>query len=135
MGKPPSRKYKADDFIKAIPGSGGIIATIARRVGCDWWTAKRAIERYPSVKAAYGAECETVSDLAESTLIKAIKEGDVASAKWWLTKKRKEKFGDAIDITSGGERLQNINLASLTLEQLERIVRGEDISDVVAVDD
>ena len=101
----PSRKYVASDFTKAIPGTGGIISTIAKRVGCDWWTVKRAIERYPSVKEAYDAECETVNDLAESTLIKAIRDGDVASAKWWLTKKRKRVFGDAVDITTGGEKL------------------------------
>jgi len=28
--------YTAEQFIKAIPGSGGIISTIARRVGCGW---------------------------------------------------------------------------------------------------
>ena len=80
------KQYPASDFIKAIPGTGGIIATIAKRVGCDWWTAKRAIDRYPTVSAAYSDECETVNDLAESTLIKSIKDGDVAAAKWWLTK-------------------------------------------------
>jgi hypothetical protein len=99
------KQYPASDFINAIPGTGGIIATIAKRVGCDWWTAKRAIDRYPSVKAAYEAECETVNDLAESTLIKSIKDGDVAAAKWWLTKKRKATFGDALDLTSGGDKL------------------------------
>jgi hypothetical protein len=96
-------RYNAQMFIDAIPGSGGIIATIARKVGCTWHTAQKYINEYATVQAAYQDECETVNDLAESTLLKSIRDGDVASAKWWLTKKRKPTFGDAVDITSGGE--------------------------------
>jgi hypothetical protein len=33
--------YNAQQFIKAIKNSGGIITTIAARVGCDWDTAKK----------------------------------------------------------------------------------------------
>jgi len=35
--------YKASQFIAAIPGSAGIISIIARRVGCDWNTAKKYV--------------------------------------------------------------------------------------------
>lgn len=95
-------QYKAIEFIEAIPGTGGIIATIADRVGCDWHTAKKYIEEYTTVQQAYQDECERVSDLATSTVLKAIRDGDVPTAKWWLSKKRKGEFGDAIDITTGG---------------------------------
>ncbi len=43
--------------------------------------------------------------LAVTVVIKAIRDGDIPTAKWYLTKKRKDEFGDAIDVTSGGKPL------------------------------
>ena len=91
--------YSASKFIEAIPGSGGIISTIAERVGCEWSTAKKYIEKYPTIKAAYDDECESVSDFAESVIIQSIKSGDTQDAKWWLTRKRKEVFSERHEIT------------------------------------
>ena len=102
--------FGAQVFIDNMPGTGGIVATLARRVGCDWHTAKKYIDDYPTVRQAYDDECETVCDVAESTLIQSIKDGDVSSAKWWLTKKRKPTFGDAVDITSAGEPIQVVSV-------------------------
>jgi hypothetical protein len=98
-------RYTAKQFIDAIPGTGGIVSVLARRIGCDWWTAKRYITKYPTVKAAYEAECETVTDLAESVLVESIKEGNTQDAKWWLSRIRRDKFGDNLDITSGGDNI------------------------------
>lgn len=101
MGKP--NQYKAQDFIDAIPTSGGIITTIAERVGCAWNTAYKYIHEYATIKAAYDDECERVTDMAESVLIHNIrlaakkqreKEGgpvDSADAKWYLTRKGKSR--------------------------------------------
>lgn len=103
-------KFTAQDFIKAIPGTGGIIAAIAKRVGCDWHTAKKYIDKYPTIKQVYDDECAGIDDLAESTVIKAIRDGDVSTAKWWLGKKRKSVFGEQIDVTSGGQPIQVVGL-------------------------
>jgi hypothetical protein len=94
--------YKAQQFIDAIPGTAGIIDTIAKRVGCDWHTAKKYIQEYATVKEAYDDETERVADLAVTVIIKAIREGDIATAKWYLTKKRKGDFGDAIEVSGPG---------------------------------
>ena len=83
--------YKAQDFVDAIPGSGGIISAIAQRVGCNWYTAKRYIEKYPTVRRAYDDECEKISDLAETVIIKDIQAGSVQTAKWYLTMKGRER--------------------------------------------
>ena len=85
-------RYTAQQFIDAIPGTAGIVTTIARRIGCDWHTARRYIDQYPTIKAAYDDECEKVLDAAESAVIQAItpKEGgeaDIPTAKWYLTMK------------------------------------------------
>lgn len=102
MGK---ELYKAQQFIDAIPGSGGIIATIAKRVGCTWHTAKKYIDEYTTIQQAYEDECEEVNDMVVSVILKSIKEGNTQDAKWWAARKRKQEFGDAVDVTSGGKPL------------------------------
>ena len=84
--------YKASDFIKAIPDSSGIISEIARRVGCEWHTAKKWIDNYPTVASEYEDECERVADKAEDVVIRAIEAGDLQTAKWWLARIRGSKF-------------------------------------------
>ena len=64
------------------------------------------------MRAAYDAECESMLDLAESTLLKNIKDGDTADAKWYLTKKGKRRgYGDSLDIsaTIDGELHVNVD--------------------------
>ena len=100
-----NKHFTARQFIDAIPGSGGIIATIARRVGCEWHTAKRYIGEHPTIQQAYENERNAIDDLAESTVLKSIQEGDVSTAKWWLSKKRKQEFGESLDLTSDGKPL------------------------------
>ena len=98
-----TKHYKAQDFIDAIPGSGGIISTISRKLGCSWDTVKRAIDDYPTVKAAYDNESEKVLDMAESVLLKNIEGGDSADAKWYLSRKGKRRgYGDSVEVSGPG---------------------------------
>ena len=101
MGK---NLYTAAQFIQAIPGSGGIISTIAKRVGCEWTTARKYINEMPTVKAAYDDECEAVNDMAESTIINSIRNGDTSDAKWWISRKRKDEFSEQTNIVGSGEK-------------------------------
>lgn len=80
-------KYTASQFIKAIPGTGGIITAIAERIGCNWYTVRRYIDRHPTVKTAWEAERHKITDKARHNIIKAISEppGDLATSKWWVT--------------------------------------------------
>lgn len=84
-------QFAASDFIEVIQGSAGIISTIARRVGCDWHTAKKYITDYPTIAQAYADECEKVTDLAETKLIEAINGGDLAAVKYYLSTKGKHR--------------------------------------------
>lgn len=84
--------YNVQRFIDAIPGSGGIISTIARRVGCEWHTANNYIRKYPTVQAAYNDEVESTLDEAEGVVLNAIHEDrDVTTAKWYLVMKGKHR--------------------------------------------
>lgn len=91
-------QFTAQQFIDAIPGTGGIISALARKVGCAWHTAQKYIDSYPTVKQAYENECAGIDDLAETTVIKAIKGGDLGAAKWWLEKRRRDKFSDRLEV-------------------------------------
>ena len=105
---PNVEQYKAQDFIDAIPGSGGIISTIARRVGCSWHTAQHYINTHPTVQRAYSDECELIADMAESAVIKAIQTGNVGASKWYLATKgaiRGYAQKQDIELTSGGSPL------------------------------
>ena len=88
MGK----HYSVKQFEAAIPGSGGIITTIARRVGCNWHTAASYLKDSPTLARLYEDEASTIDDLAESVVIKAMQEGDINAAKWWLERRRRAKF-------------------------------------------
>ena len=83
------KTYTTKQFIDAIPGSGGIITAIARRIGCDWHTAKKYITIHSTVAQAYEAECESVLDLAETSLIKSVREREAWAVKYLLATKGK----------------------------------------------
>ena len=84
--------YTAQQFISAIPGSGGIKTTIAKRVGCAWNTVDKYVKTYPTVAQAYANECEKVLDAAESVIVGDIVDGkEVQTAKWYLTMKGAER--------------------------------------------
>ena len=96
-------KYKAQHFIDAIPGTGGIVSAIARKVGCDWNTAKSWIDKSPTVNRAWLNERETMLDLAESTVFKNIKDGDTQDAKWVLSRLGKSRgYADKQEVEHSG---------------------------------
>lgn len=60
--------FTVAQFMAALPGSGGIISTIAQRVGCTWQTAQNYIKRHSTLQAAYTAEREKLLDTAEGVV-------------------------------------------------------------------
>lgn len=121
--------FTAEQFITAIKGSGGIISTIAMRVGCSWNTANKYIHEKPTVQKAYDDERETVNDLAVSVLIKTMQQTEdtylaAASSKWWLERKRKEEY-------SPRQENLNIDLTLLSDDQLEMLKQGKNLTDVL----
>jgi len=101
--------YAAGVFINAIPGTGGIITAIAKRVGCSWSTAKKYITTMPTVRQAYLDECETATDMAETVLMKAIQKGDVRSARWYLERKRGEVYTRHTELQINAKNMQEMS--------------------------
>lgn len=94
----PGRKkkiYKKADILEAIKGSGGIVATVALALGCDWHTAKANIERHVETREAFSGELETGLDLVEGAAYGRAKEGDGAMIRFILaTKGRSRGYGE-----------------------------------------
>jgi len=84
--------FLAGDFIKVIPGTGGVISVIAERIGCAWHTAKKYVTEYPTVKQAYENEKHKVDDKAVSNIYLAIGNGDLETSKWWVRMKMGDEF-------------------------------------------
>jgi hypothetical protein len=99
--------YSAAEFIKAIPGTGGIISALADRVGCSWHTAKKYVTEYATVAEAWEAERNKITDKARHNIVKAIGEGDLQMSKWWLQVMDAE-FKDQVDV-SGKLTIEYIN--------------------------
>jgi len=72
------------ETLNALKGSGGIMSTVAKRLECDWHTAERYVNLWESTKQAFKDERETILDMAESTILTGIKDGDLGSARWML---------------------------------------------------
>lgn len=83
-GNGKNGNYTAQQFIDAIPGTGGVVSAIADRVGCAWNTAKKYIDEYVTVNQAWQNERNRITDKAEHNIVGAIKGGDLAMSKWWL---------------------------------------------------
>lgn len=86
-------------MMKAIDNSGGIISLIANRLGCEWHTAKRYIEMWEETKQAHVNELEKFKDICETTVLKAVQDGDVQTAKWVLSHRARDRgYGDKIEV-------------------------------------
>ena len=84
-------------------GSAGIMSTIARRLGCDWHTAQRYVNKWESTRTAFEDEGEQVLDLAESKAIEQINAGDGAMIRYYLsTKGKKRGFTEKKEIETDG---------------------------------
>ena len=78
-------KYTAQQFIDAIPNTGGIVSAIAANVGCAWNTAKKYIDEYATVRTAWENERQRIKDRAKHNIIREVEAGDVQTSKWFLT--------------------------------------------------
>jgi hypothetical protein len=94
-----AKNYDITTLKKAILNSGGFYSIIAKRLKCEWHTAKKYVEKYPELKIMIDNENESLLDLAESKLISNIKDRDNTAIIFYL-KTRGRKRGYSEDNTS-----------------------------------
>src|SRR5688572_8703617 len=63
-----NEKYTAEQMIKALQATKGMITLAARHLGCSHVTVLRYIEQYPTVKAARDQERDKMGDAVELAL-------------------------------------------------------------------
>lgn len=83
--------FTTAQFKAAIPKSGGLFATIAKRVGCDRHTAKKRIMESPTLKQDWEDETETILDLAESKAMELVNAGDPGMIRFYLATKGRNR--------------------------------------------
>ncbi len=92
------KRISREKVKQAIAKSGGLISRIATKAGYSWTATRDFIAADEELKLLVKDEEEAVDDMAESAIIKKISEGDEQSAKWWLARRRRVKFGDSLAI-------------------------------------
>ena len=101
---------KLEVVIKAIKGSGGIINTIAKRLDCDWHTAKKYINKWDKTIAAFDDERESILDMAEGVIYTSIRGGNSQDAKWILSTLGKNRgFSEKHEIEHSGGVVINVH--------------------------
>lgn len=93
--------FSEQDVLRAVEGSGGIVSTVARRLRCSWAKTRDLLNEYPAAREVFEMEREMVLDEAELALVKAIRAGNVAAAKWMLSRLGKHRgYGDSVTAKS-----------------------------------
>ena len=98
----PRKRISRTKVKNAIPGSGGVISAIARATGYSWYGLYKFIHNDPELSEMLRNEEEIINDLAESVLVAKIRAGDETVARWWLAHRRRNVYGDNLDLTAGG---------------------------------
>ena len=102
---------KLEAVVEAIRGSGGIINTIAKRLDCDWHTAKKYINKWDKTIAAFDDEREAILDMAEGVIYKSVKEGNSQDAKWILATLGKNRgFSEKHEVEHSGSTTQQVEI-------------------------
>jgi hypothetical protein len=113
-------KYTLDQILTAIRGSAGIKATIQRKLGCSRATVDNYLKRYATAQQAYDDEKDSIGDAAESVVIGAIRNKDVAAAQWYLVKKHRDRgYGD-----KSQHDIRVTDVSQLTDDQLRAIIES-----------
>lgn len=113
------------DILAAIVDCKGIVSKVADALGCAWKTAEANILKHDSCVQAMEDERQRVLDFCESKVLKAINLDDISTAKWYLSKKGKDRgYGDDPAVQN------NINISDAVLSaekaaEILRIARGE----------
>lgn len=98
------RRYKRDEILAAVRGSGGNVSEVARRLGCSWHTARSYVDKWESTRTAFDCELEELLDEAEIKLRELILAGDGPAIRFYLsTKGRKRGYVTRSEVSGPDE--------------------------------
>jgi hypothetical protein len=97
----------------ALELSGGIIAHAAEKLGCARSTVRRMCEQHEELQEVRAEVSESIVDLAESQLIKALREGNMTAVIFLLkTKGRSRGYVERMEHTG------NVNV----IREIKRVI-------------
>jgi len=118
------RDFTKEQMIKAIDKSGGIISHIAAKLKCDWVTADTYIKKH-NLQSHIDQEKESLLDLAETALIKNIKNQDNTAIIYFLkTQGRKRGYNERVENVEivQHEELDYSKFTDKELQQLNKLL-------------
>ena len=118
--------YTAEQMIEAIQGSQGFVTTIAKKIGCPRSTVYRYIKNYATVAQAIQDERDKMKDFAEGQLFKNIQDGKETSLIFYLKTQAKDRG------YVERQEVYNLDLSSLSDEQLEILANGGDPKSIIS---
>ncbi len=126
------QKYKATQIIEALKQTKGMVYLAAKMLNCNPQTVYNYAKRYKSVQQTIDDERGLFLDKTEGALDNAVNRGEgwaIAFALKTLGKHR--GYVEKQQIEQKTTTLE-IDLSSLTTEQLRRLAEGEDITKILS---
>jgi hypothetical protein len=118
----PYRPKRSKTQVKrALSKAAGVYTDAAVILGVSRRTVERYVNKHPDLRQ-HVAEVETsVDDMAEGNVKGAIRSKDVGTSKWWLERKRRDKFSTRQEHTGpdGGPIVHRYAEGEIPDEQLE----------------
>ncbi len=112
-----AKKVTQEQVLEAIKGTQGLISKIQKKLEAatgetwSWETVERYVHKWESCEEAVKAEKEAMLDLAENNIFKALTQNDLATSKWYLRMKGKERgYIETQEIHNVNADPLNINL-------------------------
>ena len=112
-----AKNITKETLIECIQGTQGLVSKIQKKLELatgehwHWETVNNYIHKWPETEEAVKAEKEAMLDLAENNVFKALAKDDLATSKWYLKMKGKERgYVETQEIITDVDPL-NINLS------------------------
>ncbi len=106
------QEFSAQQMIDACHESAGIMAVVARKLGCDRATVWRYARRYKTIKAALEQSDEEMTDKAEAKLVKLINADYWPAIHYRLSTKGKARgYTERQELGISGERGGPVEIA------------------------
>ena len=128
---PPQHKqeqFTQAEVADALRESKGFVSAAARRLACDAQTVYNYMERYPELVEIRKEAKEAEKDLAEMMLGKMIREGQFPATCFFLKTQAKDR-----GYIERSEVEMRVDVTKLTDDQLDQIIAGRNILDVLAL--
>ena len=112
-----AKKITVDLMVECIKDTHGLISKIQKKLETatgetwSWETVNNYVHKWEASELAVKAEKEAMLDLAENNVFKALAKDDLATSKWFLKMKGKERgYVETQEVQMSNADPLNINL-------------------------